>query len=111
MADINTAPSAPQTAQRASAAMQVVIKGRIELSRVYEGNRYTQIMTPAPDQYSRPQVVEVRSKQKLGERTDEVTVIAKLGGYQRKPYQVKDKNTGEVTTIVPTEHTLDVVES
>lgn len=91
--------------------MHVAIKGRIELSRVYEGNRYTQIMTPAADAYSRPQLVEVRSKAKLGERGDEIMVTAKLGGYARKPYTFTDKETGERVTLVPVDHTLDVVEA
>jgi hypothetical protein len=111
MAEGMTAPVQP-IPQRAAAtpAMQVTIKGRIEISRSYEGKRFTQIMTPAADQYSRPQIVEVRSKSKLGERGDEIVVQASLGGYQRKAYQVKDKNTGEIVTLVPTEHTLDAIE-
>lgn len=92
-------------------SMQVVIKGRIESSRVYEGNRYTQVMTPAADQYSRPQLVEVRSKAKLGERGEEIAVTAKLGGYARKPYTFTDKETGERVTLVPIDHTLDAIEA
>ncbi|ANH73487.1 putative helix-destabilizing [Ralstonia insidiosa] len=90
--------------------MEVVVRGRIEQMRSHEGTRYTRIMTPAPDAYSRPQVVEVRGRQKLGERGDEVTVKCTLGGYQRKPYEFKNKQTGEVETIVPVDHVLDVVE-
>lgn len=91
--------------------MQVMVRGRIEQMRSFDGTRYTRIMTPAPDAYSRPQVVEVRGKQKLGEKGDEVTVLCSLGGYQRKPYQFKNKDTGEVETIVPVDHVLDVVEA
>ncbi len=90
--------------------MQVFVRGRIEAQRSYDGVRYTRIMTPAPDAYSRPQVVEVRSKQKLGERGDETTVLCALGGYQRKPYQAKNKDTGEVETLTPVDMTLDAVE-
>lgn len=98
-----------QSVQRLQ-AMQVQIKGRIEASRSYEGNRYTRIITPAADAYSRPQTVEVRSKGKLGEKSDEVTVVCTLGGFQRKPYPVKDKETGEVTMVIPVDHVLDAVE-
>jgi hypothetical protein len=91
-------------------SMRVMVRGRIEGSKLFDGKRYTQIMTPAADAYSRPQLVEIRSKQKLGDKGDEVTVHATLGGYQRKAYQVKDKDTGEVVTVVPVEHTLDLVE-
>jgi len=90
--------------------MQVLVRGRIEALRSHEGTRYTRIMTPAPDAYSRPQIVEVRGKKKLGERGDDVTVICSLGGYQRKPYQIKNKDTGELETITPVDMTLDVME-
>lgn len=94
----------------AQQVMQVLIRGRIEKSRLYEGKRYSQIITPAPDAYSRPQVVEIRSKTRLGETGDEVTVMCTLGGFSRKPYKVTDKNTGEVVTVTPVDHTLDAVE-
>lgn len=91
--------------------MQVMVKGRIETSRSHEGKRYTHVMTPAADAYSRPQLLEVRSKAKFGEKGEEVSVSCVLGGYQRKAYQAKDKNTGEIVTVVPVEHTLDLVEA
>lgn len=90
--------------------MSVRVKGRVEISRSHEGKRYTQVMTPAADAYSRPQLIEIRSKASLGSKGEEIDVYATLGGYQRKAYQYKDKNTGEVITIVPVDHTLDLVE-
>ncbi len=69
-------------------AMQVLVNGRIEAVRRYEGKVYTHVLTPAPDQYTRPQLVEVRSPKRLGEKHDEISVTCVLGGYQRKPYQV-----------------------
>ncbi|MFZ6876274.1 single-stranded DNA-binding protein [Undibacterium sp. Di27W] len=92
-------------------AMRLLVAGRIENSRLHEGKRYTHVMTPAADAYSRPQLVEIRSKSKLGDRGEEVAIHCLLGGYQRKAYQVKDKNTGEIVTVVPVEHTLDLVEA
>lgn len=91
--------------------MQVAIKGRIENSRIYEGKRYTHVMTPAADAYSRPQLVEVRSKKKFGEKGDEVTVICALGGFARRPYKATDKETGEVSMVTPVDHTLDLIEN
>ncbi|QUP53867.1 single-stranded DNA-binding protein [Ralstonia syzygii] len=106
--------SEPTTTQGQKATsikpMQVFVRGRIEQIRSHDGTRYTRIMTPAPDAYSRPQIVEVRGRQKLGERGDEVTVLCSLGGYQRKPYQFKNRDTGEVVTVTPVDMTLDVVE-
>ena len=91
-------------------AMHVVVAGRIETSKLYEGKRYTQVMTPAADAYSRPQLVEVRSKGKLGEKAEEITIQCVLGGFQRKAYETKDKQSGEIVKVVPVEHTLDLCE-
>lgn len=90
--------------------MTVVVAGRVEGSKTYEGKRYTQVMTPAADAYSRPQLVEVRSKSRLGEKGEEVSFACVLGGFQRKPYETKDKQTGEIVKVVPVEHTLDLIE-
>lgn len=91
--------------------MRVLVVGRIETSRTHEGRRYTHVMTPAADAYSRPQLLEIRSKAKLGDKGEEVSVNCLLGGYQRKAYQAKDKATGEIVTVVPVEHTLDLIEA
>ena len=111
MADVNVVSSIKDKSALSLLPMHVLVKGRIESSRSHEGKRYTHIMTPAADAYSRPQLVEIRSKLKIGEKGEEVSVTCSLGGYQRKPYQAKDKNTGEITTVTPVEHTLDLIES
>lgn len=90
--------------------MQVLIRGRIDAVRRHDKTTYTRIVTPAPDPYSRPQTVEVRSRQRLGQTGDEITVLAQLGGYTRKPFRSTDKETGEVTMVTPVDLTLDAVE-
>lgn len=90
--------------------MQVLIMGRVESVRSHDGTRYTQILCPAADAYSRPQVVEVRSKQPIGPKGDEVRVVCQLGGYSRKPFEFKDKSTGEITKVVPVDMTLDALQ-
>lgn len=90
--------------------MRVLVKGRIERQRRYEGNVYTQVITPAADAYSRPQQCEIRSKKKLGDTGEEISTFATLGGFSRKAYQVTDKETGERVTITPIDHTLDAIE-
>jgi hypothetical protein len=90
--------------------MQVLIKGRIDGVRRHEKTTYTRITTPAPDPYSRPQTVEVRSKQRLGQPGDEVAQLATLGGYARKPFRSTDKETGETTMVTPIDMTLDAIE-
>jgi hypothetical protein len=38
-----------------------------------------------------PQLLEIRSKAKFGDKGEEVSVSCLLGGYQRKAYQAKTK--------------------
>jgi len=91
-------------------AMQVHVKGRIDYTNRFDGKFTTRITTPAQDEYSRPQVVAVRSGQRLGQTGDVVSVVCTLGGYQRKPYRVTDKDTGETVSVTPVDMTLDAVE-
>lgn len=106
---MTTAPLSP-TQGTAPRFLEVAIKGRIDASRVHNSMRYTRITTPAADEYSRPQTIEVRSKAKLGEREEVVTVRAKLGGFARKPFKSTDPSTGEIVMVTPVDLTLDAVE-
>lgn len=90
--------------------MQVLVVGRVDASRRHEKTHYTRVVTPAPDPYSRPQTVEIRSKQRLGQSGDEIRVTGMLGGYTRKPFRSVDKDTGEATMVTPVDLTLDAVE-
>ena len=90
---------------------QVLVKGRVEAVRRFDGTRYTRMVMAAPDAYSRPQVVEVRSKGKVADAVgEEVSVICRLGGFTRKPFRVTDKDTGETSMVTPVDMTLDLVE-
>jgi len=105
----------PQTLPTSSTAralppLTVLVTGKVEAARRYENKVYTRILSPAPDPYSRPQVVEVRSNARIGQRDEEISVTARLGGFTRKPYRVTDRETGEQTSITPVDHTLDLVE-
>jgi len=90
--------------------MEVHIKGKIDAQRKHGQVRYTRVLTPAPDAYSRPQTIEVRSKGQLGSTGDEVAFTAKLGGYARKAYRATDKDTGETSMVTPVDLVLDVLE-
>lgn len=92
------------------APMEVLIKGKIDARRRYESSWFTRMITPAPDAYSRPSTIEVRSKNKLGEIGEETSVSCKLGGYTRKPYRIMDKDTGETSMITPVDLTLEAIE-
>ncbi len=96
--------------QSKSIPMEVIVKGKIDARRRYESSTYTRMITPAADAYSRPATVEIRSKGKLGEVGEEVSVVCKLGGYSRKPYRVTDKDTGETSMVIPVDMTLDAIE-
>lgn len=104
------ATSATQGIARAPSYMQVMIKGKIAGRNRHDKTMFTRIVTPAQDPYSRPQVVEVRSKGALGQVGDEVVVQAQLGGYTRKPFRFTDKDTGETSMVTRVELTLDAVE-
>lgn len=105
--------NAPATATQTSktpAFMQVTVKGRVDARHRHDKTTYTRVLTPAPDPYSRPQTVEIRSKGSLGQVGEEVVVQAVLGGYSRKPFRTTDKETGETVMVTPVDLTLDAVE-
>lgn len=104
------APATPIASPAKAIPMQVLVVGRIDAVRRHEKTTYTRVTTPAPDPYSRPQTVEVRSKQRFGQPGDEVAQLATLGGYARKPFRSTDKETGETTMVTPIDMTLDAVE-
>lgn len=101
----------PMPTAKQARPMEVLIKGKIDASRKYESKHYTRLITPASDAYSRPQIVEVRSATKLGQRDEEVTVTCKLGGFTRKPYRYTDKETGETLMVTPVDLTLDAIDA
>lgn len=90
---------------------QVQVTGKVTRTRRYDKFTYTTIICPAADEYSKPQIVEVRSDRKFGERDEVVNIVAVLGGFEGKAYRVTDKDTGEVTSVVPVQHYLDFVEA
>jgi hypothetical protein len=100
----------PQTIAPAAQAMRVLIVGRIVSSKgLDKGGRMTVIVTPAPDAYSHPSTVEVKSQQQLGAKGDDVRVACMLKGYMRR-FEFTDKRTGEVKQGERADHTLEAVE-
>ena len=65
------------------AANQSFIRGRITDVNRNENGCYTRITLPAPDQYSSPQSIEVRSKSMLGKPQDDVSVRVSIAGFRR----------------------------
>lgn len=102
--------SAPLVAVPKRVPNMVFVVGKVEAVRRYEGKFYTRVVSPAPDLYSQPSILEIRSKARLGAIDDELNIEARLGGYKRKAYRVTDKETGEQTNLIPVDMTLDAVE-
>lgn len=92
------------------ALMEVLIKGKLGRARKYESNFYTSVTIPSPDAYQRPSVVEVRSATRLGDADEIVTLRCKLSGYNGKPYQWTDKDTGESRQVVPVHNVLEAIQ-
>jgi hypothetical protein len=74
---------AEQATNISSVANRAVVQGRIASVRMYEGNHYHVITTPAKDAYSKPQELDVRARTRLGEPGQEVNVKGTLHGYAR----------------------------
>lgn len=89
--------------------LQVHIVGKITRVRRYEKFFYTTVICPAKDEYSKPSVVEIRSKGRFGDTDEKANVSCELGGYESKPYQVTDRETGERKALVPVNMFLDLL--
>lgn len=85
------------------------LSGKIDSVRHHGGNCYTRVIAPADDPYSRPDVVEVRSKAPVGSVGQMVTLDCALHGYVRKPYKFTDPQTGEIRVVVPVDYSLEVL--
>ena len=65
------------------AANQAVIRGRIvEVNRT-ENATYTDVVLPAPDQYSSPQNIRIVSARLIGKPGEDITQRVQIKGYRR----------------------------
>lgn len=88
-----------QTAvQQKPTYMVMAVLGRIDSQRHYQGKYYTQLTTPAPDEYSRPSQFEVRSEAPLGQIGTEWRGKLRASGFIRQR-QYTDKQTGELKYV------------
>lgn len=101
--------NAPATAAK-PANMTFIAIGRIESASKYQDSVTTLIKTPAPDAYSHPSTIAVRSKSRLGSAGDEVTVACRIGGVPRT-FNRTDKETGEVMQVRTADAYFNVIES
>lgn len=97
---VNT-PAAPQ----AMKSNQAVVIGKVESKRKHDKFTYTVVLLAAPDPYTRPDVLEVRSRQSIGDVGEQVKCLVTLGGFKRKPFQTEDGRTVQTVSVM-----LDAVE-
>lgn len=89
--------------------MQILVVGRIESSSQYQGTYSTLVRTPAPDEYSYPSLMPLRSKKRLGAAGDECAALCRASGIPRT-FERKDKNTGEITRVQTADVYFNVIE-
>ena len=111
MAQTDTGNTSPGTPKNPLFIAQ--IGGRIVSQRSYkarDGSRqFTTILkTPAPDQFTSPGTLELRSAGKLGEPGDDITARVRITGFGRS-YAVTDADTGEKRTVQTADNHLNVV--
>lgn len=68
----------------------VNLQGKITNVRTWEKKFYTQIITPAPDPYSKPSSFEIASDAQFGTPGQEVKITCALSGFINE-FQYNDK--------------------
>lgn len=100
--------SAPATASVPRIrALETAIAGRVAergVRSLDNGTVLTRIVIPAPDQFSHPQTVEVRSERRFAQPGQDVTIVARIGSY-RRTFRLRDGTQGDAI-----EHNLYLVE-
>lgn len=95
--------------ESSSGALVTLVVGKLLEQRRHEGSYYSVIVAPAPDAYSQPVPLEVRSDRSLGAQGEMVSVNCQVGGVRGRHYELQDKNTGEVRKVKPIRVTLDAL--
>lgn len=95
---------------KSSSVPSLAINGRIVRKRVHDKVHYVQLMLPAPDEFTSPAQIEVRSARSLGDVGDDVSIRLTVGGYKRRSYNYTDRETGESRMVHPVENTLSVLD-
>ena len=88
---------AEQATQLQQMANIAIVVGRVEKVRMHEGLHYHVVKMPAPDAYTDPQEVEVRSRQRLADQGQEIKVKGELRGYSRT-FATRDGGHGVAVT-------------
>lgn len=92
---------------------QALISGKIVAKSraitTQQGRKFlTVVALPAADEYSTPQVVELRSNESLGQAGETVRCRVSIGGYRRS-FDTQDPHTGEKFRVQSAQVMLDVI--
>jgi len=104
-----TVPQTPASAttSRTLPPLHTIVSGRITGFKVLDkgDNPYlTRVTLPAPDEFSHPQTVEVRSKRRVGQLHEDTKLLVRIGSY-RRTFRLQSGETADAI-----DHTLYVVE-
>ena len=95
-------------------SQQAQLSGRIVSRRKINTKNGPQIITiaklPAPDEFTSPQTVELRSLGSIGAAGEDFSCIVQVGGYGRSDKSV-DAETGEQRQVQTADNSLTVVEA
>jgi len=75
---------------------QIVIQGRIDHVSKFEDKFEHVVLTPAPDEYSKPSYMRVNSSSRLGQKGDDVKVLCTFNGW---PNNYTNKNNEMVHDV------------
>lgn len=88
---------------------RLLLRGRISGVRSISGRDgqiwLTLVTLPAVDEFTRPPLVEIQSRQRIGKMGDDFHGACVLGGYANN-YETKDRETGEMTAVRSARMTL-----
>lgn len=102
----------PETPRQSPALGLALISGRITSLRPFTSSQGRMIETilklPAPDEFSTPQTVSVRSAQKLGEVGEIIRGKVRIGGWGRS-YETTDEYSGHKVKVPTATNTLEWV--
>lgn len=87
----------------------VALFGRIERYVPVGDGLSVVLALPAPTNYDRPGFVQVKVPRRIGQKGDEVQITARVGGYNRKPYERRGEG-GVLETVQPCDNTLEWVD-
>lgn len=102
--------SKPTLSMKPNTAMIVGKCTQVQRRLIGSENLYLHlVITPAPDEYTSPGILEVQSRKKLCEKDENVRALVLVTGY-RNNFKATDKETGEIQAVNSARVTLRAIE-